>query len=316
MLEKNALSLLYASFFGGSSSTEHVDGGTSRFDKSGTIYQAVCAGCGGFDDFPVTPGAWSETNGSFNCNLGVAKIEFNLAGVYADSEAEPDIVGCAPFTIHFENLSSDAEEYIWNFGDGIGASTAFEPTYTYNTAGTFLVTLVVIDSQTCNIADTAYLNVVVFEDSIFAGFTVEEIFNCDSLTANFTNTSDVIAGTTYQWNFGDGYSSTEYAPSHTYSSPGTYTVQLIITNPNSCNYKDTSTYVIEYSLEANEGYEVDASGCLPLLAVFTSNFVGADAYFWDFGNGETATGSEVIYTFTEAGIYNVALTVVYCGIAD
>lgn len=316
VLEKNGLSLLYASFFGGSTSTEHVDGGTSRFDKSGTIYQAVCAGCGGFDDFPTTTGAWSETNGSFNCNLGVAKIEFNLAGVYADSEAEPDIVGCAPFTIHFENLSSDAEDYIWNFGDGVGTSTAFEPTYAYTTSGSFLVSLIVIDSQTCNIADTAYLNVTVFEDSIFASFNVEEIFSCDSLIANFTNTSDVIPGTTYQWIFGDGFTSTEYAPVHTYNSPGVYTVQLIATNPNSCNYKDTATYVISYTLEANEGYEVDASGCLPLIAVFSSNFVGADAYYWDFGNGETATGSEVIYTFNETGIYNVSLTVVYCGIAD
>ncbi|MFZ1825469.1 MAG: PKD domain-containing protein [Chitinophagales bacterium] len=316
VLEKNALNLLYATFFGGPLSHEHVDGGTSRFDKSGTIYQAVCAGCGGNDDFPTTPGAWSEYNGSSNCNLGVGKIEFNLAGVYADSEADPDIVGCAPFTIHFENLSSDAEEYIWNFGDGSAESNAFEPIYTFTEAGTYTVSLVVIDSQTCNIADTAYLSVIVYQDSIHASFDTEQIFSCDSLIANFTNTSEVIDGTSYQWIFGDGSSSFGFESSHTYNTPGTYVVQLILTNPASCNYKDTAVFVITYSLEANEGFEVDASGCLPLEAVFTSNFSSADSYYWDFGNGVTATGSTVIYTFDDIGIYNVTLTIVWCGIAD
>ncbi|HET8963827.1 MAG TPA: PKD domain-containing protein, partial [Chitinophagales bacterium] len=297
VLEKNALNLLYATFFGGPLSHEHVDGGTSRFDKSGTIYQAVCAGCGGNDDFPVTPGAWSEYNGSSNCNLGVAKLKFELAGVYAISDADPDIVGCAPFTIHFENLSSDAEEYIWNFGDGSAESNAFEPVYTFTEEGTYTVSLVVIDSQTCNIADTAYLSVIVYQDSIYAGFDTEQIFSCDSLIANFTNTSEVIDGTSYQWIFGDGSSSFDVDASHTYNTPGTYVVQLILTNPASCNYKDTAVFVITYSLEANEGFEVDASGCLPLVAVFSSNFLGADSYYWDFDNGATATGQTVIYTF-------------------
>ena len=175
---KNMASLLYASFFGGSPA-EHVDGGTSRFDKEGTIYQAVCAGCGGSDGFPTTAGAWSEVNGSFNCNLGVGKIAFNLAGVYAESDAEPSINGCAPFTVNFENLSSDAEEYIWDFGDGVGGSVEFEPIYTYHdSSGTYTVMLVVIDSSTCNIADTSYLTVTVYEDSIFADFDLISEQDC------------------------------------------------------------------------------------------------------------------------------------------
>ena len=62
--------LLYATYFGGTQSNEHVDGGTSRFDKKGVIYQSVCAGCGGNSDFPIEPsiGAVSSTNNSFNCN--------------------------------------------------------------------------------------------------------------------------------------------------------------------------------------------------------------------------------------------------------
>ena len=73
VLNEDAASLAYATFFGGTAS-EHVDGGTSRFDKGGRVDQAVCAGCGG--TFPTTPGAWSSTDMGQNCNLGVFKIDF------------------------------------------------------------------------------------------------------------------------------------------------------------------------------------------------------------------------------------------------
>jgi gliding motility-associated-like protein len=83
VLSPNFESLKYASFYGGSQSQEHVDGGTSHFDKSGIIYQAVCAGCGGLNDFPTTATAYSRTNPSkraFNineggCNLGMFKFD-------------------------------------------------------------------------------------------------------------------------------------------------------------------------------------------------------------------------------------------------
>ena len=79
--------LTYASFYGGTLSAEHVDGGTSHFDQNFTIYQTVCAGCWGNSDFPTTPNAWSNSNpgrnsfGGAGCNIGVFK--FNLdASIY------------------------------------------------------------------------------------------------------------------------------------------------------------------------------------------------------------------------------------------
>jgi len=83
VLSPNFESLLYASFYGGGQSQEHVDGGTSHFDKSGIVYQAACAGCGGLNDFPTTATAYSRTNPgkrAFNtsvggCNLGMFKFD-------------------------------------------------------------------------------------------------------------------------------------------------------------------------------------------------------------------------------------------------
>ena len=66
VLDRDAQNLLYGTYFGDDSAAEHVDGGTSRFDKQGTIYQGVCAGCGELD-FPTSVGAYSSTNNSGNC---------------------------------------------------------------------------------------------------------------------------------------------------------------------------------------------------------------------------------------------------------
>ncbi|MEO8591035.1 MAG: T9SS type A sorting domain-containing protein [Flavobacteriales bacterium] len=74
VLTPNATGLQYASFLGGDLSHEHIDGGSSSFDENGDLYLAVCAGCGWHSDFPTTPGAFSATNNSANCNLAVVKF--------------------------------------------------------------------------------------------------------------------------------------------------------------------------------------------------------------------------------------------------
>jgi len=99
ILQKNATALLYATFMGGPMSQEHVDGGTSRFDKSGVVYQAICEGCGGYSDLTTTPGAWSSTNNSFNCNNALVKFSFDLLITLANFSITPAIaVGCAPLS--------------------------------------------------------------------------------------------------------------------------------------------------------------------------------------------------------------------------
>ncbi|WP_066836828.1 PKD domain-containing protein [Rufibacter ruber] len=84
-LSPNAASLEYATFYGGlqasnTSATEHVDGGTSRFDRRGFIYQAVCGGCQGRTNFPIPPGAhyFRKDNESSNCNNAAFKFDFQV----------------------------------------------------------------------------------------------------------------------------------------------------------------------------------------------------------------------------------------------
>lgn len=153
-IDNDASALVYGSFFGGDGVREHVDGGTSRFNRKGCIFQAVCAGCGGSSSFPTTPGAWSQTNNSSNCNLGVIKMDFGMPVVVADFTMPHAL--CAPDTIHFVNHSQTIgsnTSYFWDFGDGT-TSNLPAPTHYYDQTGTYTITLIVQDNGSCNLADT------------------------------------------------------------------------------------------------------------------------------------------------------------------
>ena len=164
-IRDDASGIVFGSYYGGASS-EHVDGGTSRFDRMGRIYQSVCAGCGGLDDFPTTAGAWSNTNNSSNCNNGVIKIDFSLPAIVADFNMPPVI--CLPYTINFNNTSyfpnPGLATCFWDFGNGV-TTTACSPSYTYPTSGVYDVTLIVSDATACNSADTITKQIIVLSSS-------------------------------------------------------------------------------------------------------------------------------------------------------
>jgi gliding motility-associated-like protein len=193
VLERSMNTLLYGSYIGGSVSQEHVDGGTSRFDKNGVVYQSVCGGCGANADFPISTGAWSNQNPSPNCNNLVFKFDFQIipsAQFSVNSNA-----GCAAFEVVFENASSESDSYVWDFGNGLLDSTTFNPVVVYDTPGQYTVFLYVTDSI-CLITDTAQITIQVFDSlMVDAGSTVELCAPVPiTLTGNSFGTS-----TTYIW---------------------------------------------------------------------------------------------------------------------
>ena len=180
VLEDDASQLSYASFFGGDLSSEHVDGGTSRFDKKGKIYQAMCAGCGGHSDMVIAPAnAVSPENKSNNCNIGVFKMDFLIPNVVADFKAS-DACATQNYTFKNSSLLQKNTSFHWDFGDGASA-TQFEPTHKYVTAGDFVVKLRISDPTACNLVDSisktihvqSYKTQVLAADTICAGESVQ-----------------------------------------------------------------------------------------------------------------------------------------------
>ena len=160
VLDADATTLDYATFLGGNQSSEHVDGGTSRFNKNGTVFQAVCAGCQSFDDFPSTPGAWSSSNPSNGCNLAVFRFDLGILSADLTINA-PDII-CTGTDVLFNNLSNGADQFDWDFGDD-SSSELFEPTHAFDEAGTYTITLISSTINDCLQPDTAQVTITVLE---------------------------------------------------------------------------------------------------------------------------------------------------------
>tara|TARA_B110000240_G_scaffold198139_1_gene256716 strand:+ start:5128 stop:8802 length:3675 start_codon:yes stop_codon:yes gene_type:complete len=167
VINNNLDSLIYATYFGGSQSSEHVDGGTSRFDKSGVIYQSVCAGCNNNDDFPIfpNPGAVSVNNPSSFCNNGVFKFNFQEPVLIADFQTP--LVSCGT-TISLINSSNylNQSTFSWYFGDGV-TSNDISPTHTYSSPGQYTITLVANSTYSCNSYDTVSYDILILSDSSF-----------------------------------------------------------------------------------------------------------------------------------------------------
>ncbi|MBL0310356.1 MAG: PKD domain-containing protein [Bacteroidetes bacterium] len=312
VLGKNAQNILYGSYFGGagngfSTGIEHVDGGTSRFDSRGVIYEAICAGCGGNSITPTTPGSWSPTNRSSNCNELGLKIAFNLAGTSVSIQASPRATGCVPLTVQFQSTVTNTQSIIWHFGDGT-TSTLGNPAHTFTDTGTYYVMLIGFDPNSCNITDTARLIVWVRNDFLSADFSPSVTITCDS--NHIALSSSGFSTTKYSWNMGDNTNYTTQSVQHKYTSPGNYNIRLIITDSTKCNLTDTFIRQVTILPTVRADFAPTSSrGCIPHTASFNVPFVSTASYQWFFGDGTTGNTSSVSHTYTTVDTFHVMLLV-------
>lgn len=161
-LNTNAANLVYATYFGETGGIgDHVDGGTSRFDKNGIVYQAVCASCAGTNEFPTTAGVIGPNNNADNCNMAGFKFDFKLTGLQIITTTATPSKGCQPLTTQFSYTSTQpGNEWHWDFGDG-STSTAQYPTHIYSNTGTYTVHFYLKDSTNCNPIDSSTITVEV-----------------------------------------------------------------------------------------------------------------------------------------------------------
>ncbi len=328
VLKRNATAQLYGSFFGqNGAATDHVDGGTSRFDRNGVIYQAICANCKTFGPatFPTTPGAWATTNPSQSCNLAMVKIAFNLAGVRSGIQSiidgKPrDTAGCVPLVVDFRDTVLNAVSYEWQFGDGSPqvATTTPNISHTYSAVGTYRVMLVAIDSASCNIRDTSYLHINVGDLKAELDFNPVKLQPCDLFQYRFDNTSKAPAAhpfgpNSFEWDFGDGtppVTAGSESVTHRYQAPGTYNVRLILKDSAYCNFPGDTVKQLRVAANVVARFEVPAAGCAPFTAEFVNTSEAGQQFRWDFGDGSTSTDINPVHTYTTPGSYTVTLTAV------
>lgn len=257
--------LKYGTFMGKTDfDRDHVDGGTSRFDKSGSIYHAVCGSCGFTDiGFPVTPGAFSPTSGSINCNMAV--FQFDLAQIEAVLSTGAPVI-CIPDPVIFENTSLYGDEYLWVFGDG-ETSTEFEPTHYYAEPGVYEVMLIVSDAAGCYMPDTAFLEVTI---ALFEG-------EAGALTDTICPGSSVqlyaVGGDSYTWgppDLVDDPSSSDPIATITEETTFTVTIESV------CGFTELEVTVYVFDVDANAG--LDTAICIGGEAVLSAS--GGVTFTW------------------------------------
>lgn len=217
VFRENAEGIHYATFFGGVPA-EHVDGGTSRFDKDGIVYQAICAGCGGNSLVPTTPGVYSNTNNSTNCNLALIKFDVSDYTAIIAPDVPPQV--CVNTNVTFTNQSTGGTQFLWLFGDGNSATT-YNAQHTYTTPGDYTVMLIATQEAACIPSDTAFAEITIVPPPEVTVQPINIICPGDSveLTAS--------GGNSYQW----------------LSSPGLPANQANLSNP-TVTPMTTTTYTV------------------------------------------------------------------------
>lgn len=204
-------------------------------------------------------------------------------------------------TVQFTNASVGATSYEWNFGDGSAVSTDTNPTHTFYTAGTYTVTLTATDGS----SNSNEASMEIIANDIVANFSAN-ITSGYMPTVQFTDAT--VGATSWAWNFGDGNTSTEQNPSHTYSSAGNYTVSLAVSDGYNTDTLAVDDYITATNIIADFNANI-TTGYQPTVQ-FTDATVGAISWAWNFGDGSDASSVQnPSHTYTTAGIYDVTLIV-------
>ncbi len=322
ILEKDMQSLLYATFFGGTQSADHVDGGTSRFSKDGVIYHAACASCGGVDnDFPTTPNAWSATNNSGNCNNAAFKFDIgSLSGDFDILDASIGSIvtqGCQfPFEATFDFEGQGVALWEWRV-DGVFAGDTPSIDWTFTANGIYDIQLTISNPASCLESITLNKLFPVSMISVDAGFAETICQGEDiALTANIDSSNPY----TFQWSPTTGLDNPNVLnPTATPNQSTNYV--LTATDDNGCVAQKTIAVTVipplndDFDIRNAFGISV-SNDCVPADVTFIYNPPTVDnpTWTWDIeGFGTFENQRNLVITFTETGEYLIRLTAIRGG---
>ncbi|MGZ3861563.1 MAG: PKD domain-containing protein [Bacteroidia bacterium] len=230
------------------------------------------------------------------------------------SNIQPQVQSCTGLTINFNNLSTGATHYLWNFGDGTtmnDTSTLKNPSYTYPDSGKYTVTLIVYGATPgCNDTSTQVFSVY---PALNPGFTPPAGQCIVGNSFNFTAGGQFASYSTFSWNFTNFASptgSTAQNPNGiTFNQYGNFPVTLTIKEKN-CIKSFTDTVHV-YPNTVSQFTMTNTNGCQPLSVSFInqSMYGIGEHYLWNFGDGDTSSAKNPVHVYQNTGTFNVTLTV-------
>ena len=247
---------------------------------------------------------------AFGCKDSITKTCYVLAGPEASFVATPQVQTFPAASINLFNSTINAALYTtnWNFGDNQTSTSSFPNTHTYVTWGNYIITLTVVNGQCTD----------VFKDTIsilpplpIAGFTGKKQ-GCKPLTVNFTNTSQY--ETSYQWKFGDGLTSNNANPSHTFINPGIYDIVLVVNGAGgSDSIVGTDSVVVYDTPTAQFTVSPTEVNLETEPVIITNQSTCSDGtitnYLYNFGDNTTSAQANPTHTYKKIGDYEIYLIV-------
>jgi PKD repeat protein len=269
-----------------------------------------------------------QTAGQYTATLTVTDDNGDTATTTVDIDAGSDSVptanasaspqqGFAPLQVQFFGNGSGGNaplSYAWSFGDG-NNDTAQNPTHTYQNPGTYTASLVVTDSNGDSANSTVEITVL---DNSVPQVSANASPTTGIVPTNVSFSSTINGGDapfTYEWNFGDGSPTSDVAnPSHSYTTAGSFSATLTVTDNNG----DTASDSVQIDIASNDVPAVTASvdndtGTAPLSVNFSATGTGGNAplsYTWYVGDGSSPkTGQSISHTYQNTGIYTAEVVV-------
>ncbi|GAB2849883.1 PKD domain-containing protein [Microbacterium insulae] len=236
-------------------------------------------------------------------DLPTTQAQFTVAGTGDTREFDASGSSTAP--------GRTITGYDWDFGDG-ETGTGATPSHTYGEPGTYTVTLTVTDSAGRTGVATSNVVIAPPHAAPVADIEVETA----GLTASFDGSGSTASGdatiASYAWNFGDGTTATQAAPTHAYEAPGTYTVSLTVTDSLGATSEPATTEITVEHAAPTASFSTEESGLsvwVDASASSASDGAGL-SYSWNWGDGSPAgTGVTASHQYAAPGAYTVTLTV-------
>ena len=217
-------------------------------------------------------------------------------------------LGEAPLVVYFTAIDSGKiGTWSWNFGDG-GTSSTQNPSHEYTAAGTYTVSLTATGPGGSD-TETKVDYITVIESAPQSNFSADPRSGVAPLTVDFT---DLSTGniTAWDWDFGDGGSSSAANPSYMYSNPGTSLVSLMVSGPGGTDTKTEQSFISVYEEIIADFSASPTSGDPPLMVNFSDLSSGEiTSWLWDFGDGGTSTLPNPSHEYHGPGGFTVSLTV-------
>lgn len=236
----------------------------------------------------------------------VSKFLVNLSANVTNFSADTT-AGGAPLTVTFTDESTGAPEaWEWDFGDGSPVSNDQNPTHVYADVGNYTVSLTVSrGGEESSRTKADFIRAL--EPLAVTDLGEDVATGPEPLTVNFTPTiTGSTEGATYSWDFGDGNTSTDAQPSHTYLTEGLYSVSLSVAGLSGSDNR-TEPDLINVLPPSGANFTFGQTG---LRTTFTDTSSGnPTSWFWDFGDGNTSTAQNPVHDYASNGSRLVTLTV-------